>query len=198
MRKFREIMKERRLSLAHQGNGLHHKLTVSPIKYLSFNKGSTDPNLVQSRVELFKGLTTLDEDLIFKHAPTLQALDISYNNFSTLKCLQWFGRLFELISLYCVFAITIFHSHNEIPDSVGWIFWWIWKKDQLKELIVDSNQLTDECDYPYLQSLMHLSISNNQICDLERLMDKASLLKFQIKSIFRFLKKITILSTLTN
>ena len=51
-------------------------------------------------------------------------------------------------------------------------FWWIRKKDQLKELIVDSNQLTDECDYPYLQSLMHLSISNNQICDLDRLMDK--------------------------
>ena len=58
------------------------------------------------------------------------------------------------------------------------------KKDQLKELIVDSNQLTDECDYPYLQSLMHLSISNNQICDLERLMDKDSLLKYQIESIF--------------
>ena len=51
-------------------------------------------------------------------------------------------------------------------------FWWIRKKDQLKELIVDSNQLTDECDYPYLRSLMHLSISNNQICDLDRLMDK--------------------------
>ena len=58
------------------------------------------------------------------------------------------------------------------------------KKDQLKELIVDSNQLTDECDYPYLQSLMHLSISNNQICDLERLMDKDSLLKYLIESIF--------------
>ena len=72
------------------------------------------------------------------------------------------------------------------------------KKDQLKELIVDSNQLTDECDYPYLQSLMHLSISNNQICDLERLMDKDSLLKYLIESLFENSEKITNLSTLAN
>ena len=88
------------------------------------------------------------------------------------------------------YFLCIVSCRSEISSIIwnSWVselnFWWIRKKDQLKELIVDSNQLTDECDYPYLQSLMHLSISNNQICDLERLMDKDSLLKYLIESIF--------------
>ena len=44
--------------------------------------------------------------------------------------------------------------------------------DQLCELNLDSNNINDESEFPFLQSLVHLSLSNNNICNLDSFLEK--------------------------
>ena len=45
--------------------------------------------------------------------------------------------------------------------------------DQLCELNLDSNNIDDHSEFPILQSLVHLSLSNNNICNLELFLEKS-------------------------
>ena len=42
-------------------------------------------------------LTELSDDTIFEFAPRIEILDLSYNQFSTLKCIQWFAQSLQTV-----------------------------------------------------------------------------------------------------
>ncbi|KAJ8985629.1 hypothetical protein NQ317_015125 [Molorchus minor] len=72
-----------------------------------------------------------------------------------------------LIKLYGVKVHSLDLSYNELASLHG-----LEGFPQLRELVLDNNQLSDSLSFPYMPELHTLSLNKNNICDIESLLLK--------------------------